>query len=411
MDQVLDTAGESARATADRLRAGMVRTLREENLISTDPVAAAFETVPRHLFAPGESLEAAYDPYRTVVPVRDADGLLLSVVSAPQIQAMMLEMAGIEPGMRVLEIGSGGYNAALIAELAGAGDVTTVDIDPGVTSRARACLDAAGYGRVRVVTGDAEHGVAEGAPYDRIIVTAGAWDIPPAWISQLAPGGQLIVPLRLRGLMRTVVFQRDDDALISGALVSRDYRLAAFVPFQGDGAYADRRVLLRDGVVLHTDNPALPINTVGLNAALDLPRVEVWPGARFDFPDELALFITMNVTNVAQLHAGQEAVDAGVVDRRALTGVPAIITGDSIAYRTAREVSGSTGEYESGVIAHGPDAESLARRYADLERRWARDYFRRGTARFRYLPGPPVQAPLSPGSVTKRHGTLTVTWS
>ena len=63
-----------------------------------------------------------------------------------------------------------------------------MDIDPEVTARTRACLDAAGYGRVRVVLADAEHGVPDGAPYDRIIVTAGAWDIPPAWISQLAPG-------------------------------------------------------------------------------------------------------------------------------------------------------------------------------------------------------------------------------
>jgi protein-L-isoaspartate(D-aspartate) O-methyltransferase len=114
-------------ARADELRAAMVRTLREEGVIVSDAVAAAFGAVPRHVFAPGETLQAAYAPRGTVMPKRDADGLLLSVVSAPEIQAMMLEPAGIEPGMRVLEIGSAGYNAALIQELAGpGGQVTTV---------------------------------------------------------------------------------------------------------------------------------------------------------------------------------------------------------------------------------------------------------------------------------------------
>jgi protein-L-isoaspartate(D-aspartate) O-methyltransferase len=397
---------DSRHDVADRLREALVRTLREEKLVVSEAVAAAFGTVPRHLFAPGEALEAAYDPHGTVVPKRDADGLLLSVVSAPQIQAMMLEMARIEPGMRVLEIGSGGYNAALIAELAGpGGEVTTADIDTGVTSRARSCLDAAGYESVAVVTCDAEYGVPGGGIYDRIIVTAGSWDVPPAWISQLAPDGRLIIPLRLRGLMRTVVFERDDDGL-----VSRDYRLAAFVPFQGQGAHADRKVMLRDGIVLHTDNPGLRIDARALNAALDMPALELWPGAKFDFPDELGLFITLNAPHAAQLHASQQAIDLGIVDRRARNGVPAMITEDSIAYRTAREVSGAPGEYESGVIAHGPQAEPLARQYASLEQRWAANYFRRCTALFRYQPGAPAPGPVPPGSVVKRHGTLTVTW-
>jgi protein-L-isoaspartate(D-aspartate) O-methyltransferase len=321
---------------------------------------------------------------------------------------MMLEPAGIEPGMRVLEVGSGGVNAALIAELAGpGGQVTTVDIDPEVTARARACLDAAGYQRVRVVHADGEHGAPAGAPYDRIIVTAGAWDIPPSWISQLASGGRLVVPLRLRGLTRTVAFKRD-----SGGLVSLHYQLAAFVPFQGDGAHADRKVMLRDGIVVHTDDPALRIDAAALNAALDAPRLEAWTGACYDFPDEVSLFTTMNAPGVVQLHASQQAIDAGIVGRWALRGIPAMITADSIAYRMARQVSDDPAGYESGVIAHGPHAESLAAQYADLLRRWARDYCRRGTALFRFLPGGSASDTLPPGAIAvlKRHGLLTVTW-
>jgi len=391
---------------ADELRTAMVNSLREEGVIVSDAVAAAFSAVPRHLFAPGETLEAAYAPHGTVVPRRDADGLLLSVISAPNIQAMMLEPAGIEPGMRVLEVGSGGYNAALIAELAGPdGQVTTVDIDAEVTDRARACLDAAGYGRLQVMHADAEDGVPDGAPYDRIIVTAGSWDVPPAWLSQLAPDGRLMVPLRFRGLTRTVTFERDGDGL-----VSRHYQLAAFVPFQGDGAHADLRVMLRDGVVVHTDDPDLPIDAATLSAILSEPRVELWTGATYDFPDEVSLFTTMNSSHIVQLRASQQAIDRGLIDRRALHGVPALITDDSIAYRMARQVSENPASYESGVIAHGPQAQTLADQYADLLRRWADRYCRRGTALFRYSPGEPVPRPLPQGSVVKRHGVLTVTW-
>jgi protein-L-isoaspartate(D-aspartate) O-methyltransferase len=405
---MIQAASMADSAHADEMRAAMVGTLLDEGAITSERVAAAFAAVPRHLFAPGETLQAAYAPLGTIMPKRDADGLLLSVLSAPNIQAMMLEPAGIEPGMRVLEVGSGGVNAALIAELAGpGGQVTTVDIDPEVTARARACLDAAGYGQVRVVLADAEHGAPDGAPYDRIIVTAGAWDIPPSWISQLAPDGRLVVPLRLRGLTRTVTFEPD-----SAGLVSLHYQLAAFVPFQGDGAHHDRKVMLRNGIVVHTDNPTLRIDAAALNAALDAPRLEVWTGARYDFPDEVSLFTTMNAPGVVQLHASQQMIDAGIVGRWALRGIPAMITADSIAYRMARQVSDDPAGYESGVIAHGPHAESLAAQYADLLRRWARDYCRRGAALFRFLPGGSASDTPPPGAIAvlKRHGLLTVTW-
>jgi protein-L-isoaspartate(D-aspartate) O-methyltransferase len=285
--------------------------------------------------------------------------------------------------------------------------VTTVDIDPEVGARTRVCLDAAGYGRVSVLVADAEHGVPGGAPYDRIIITAGAWDIPPAWISQLAPGGRLVVPLRLRGLTRTVTFEPD-----SGGLVSRHYQLAAFVPFQGEGAHADRKVMLRDGIVLHTDDPSLPIDAATLNAALDAPSLELWTGARYDFPDEVSLFTTMSSPHVAQLRASQQVIDQGIVGRGARYGTPAMITAGSIAYRTSRQVSEDPARYESGVFAHGPQAGQVAEQLASLLRRWGRDYCRRGTAVFRYLPGGRVPDPLHPGAtaVVKGHGVLTVTW-
>jgi len=167
---------------ADVLRETMVGELRELGTIRSDRVADAFRTVPRHLFAPGAPLAAVYAATTSVIIKRDNHGVAISSVSAPELQAFMLEQAAIRPGMNVLEIGSGGYNAALVAELVGSeGTVTTVDIDPDVTDRASSFLGEAGYSRVNVVLSDAETGVPEHAPYDRIIVTAGAWDIPPVW--------------------------------------------------------------------------------------------------------------------------------------------------------------------------------------------------------------------------------------
>ena len=259
--------------------------LREQGAIRTEPVAAAFAVVPRHLFAPGESLEAAYAAQGIVMAKRDRGraGAQRDVGGSPPggdagAGRDRARHAGAGGGV------SGGYNAALIQELVGrGGQVTTVDIDPDITGRARACLDAAGYEQVNVVLADAEDGVPGGAPYDRIIVTAGAWDLPPAWISQLSTGrGRLVVPLRMRGLTRSIAFDRD-----GAGWSAAHYCLARFVPVQGGGAYDERKVMLRDGIALQTDDPALRLDAAALSDALDAPRLECWPGAAWDLPDEL----------------------------------------------------------------------------------------------------------------------------
>jgi len=139
-DQKHGPGAIDADTKARELRARLVDDLVAAGSITTKEVKAAFRTVPRHLFAPEASLEEAYadDIVRTK---RDANGMTVSSVSAPWLQAAMLEQADISPGMRVLEVGSGGFNAALIAELVGpTGEVTTIDIDPDVTDRASRCL-------------------------------------------------------------------------------------------------------------------------------------------------------------------------------------------------------------------------------------------------------------------------------
>ncbi|MGH3813578.1 MAG: methyltransferase domain-containing protein [Pseudonocardiaceae bacterium] len=165
--------------------------------------------------------------------------MAVSSASAPGVVAGMLEQLDVAPGHRVLEIGAGtGYNAALLAHLVGAaGEVTTVDIDGEVVPRAREYLAAAGYRGVSVFCGDGEFGCAGHAPYDRIVVTAGAWDLPPAWVDQLAAGGRLVVPLRMRGLTRSFAFEREDRYCRS-----RSIEDCGYVPMRGAGGVAERNI-------------------------------------------------------------------------------------------------------------------------------------------------------------------------
>ena len=342
------------------LRAAMVEHLRALDAIRSESIADAFARVPRHVFTPGASLADAYAPNSSVLALRDERGIVTSTVSAAHIQAVMLEQAGLRPGMRVLEIGSGGYNAALMAELVGdGGQVTTVDIDPAVIDRAHSCLDAAGYHQVRTVAADAEGGVPGNAPYDRIVVTVRAWDIPPAWIAQLTADGRLVVPLRLRGLTRSVALDRvdkPDGAVLSGA----DIQLCSFVPMQGAGAHADRVVPLLDGRArLHTDGGDERVDPDRLGDAIRGPRTDRWSGVEFDRPDLLALWLALRLPRFGILTAEQSVVDDGLLTGATRQGVPAAFTPDSIAYRTKRAVPGTDG-FETGVLAWGPDADRLA---------------------------------------------------
>ena len=386
-------------------RAAMVAELQEMDAFTEPRVGEALSVVPRHLFAPDEPLEAAYAA-NNPLPIKQADdGEVISSLSAAHMQAVMLQQAEIESGMNVLEIGSGGYNAALIQQLVGeTGTVVSVDIDPDIVVRARGCLNAAGYSRVQVITADAEHGVPQGAPFDRIIVTVRASDIPPAWLDQLDARGRLVVPLEIRGLTRTIAFHRD-----GGDLVSRDYRLASFVPMQGSGSRRQPIIRLDDGLALHAENDSPVFEVEALREAAHGPRLERWSGAAFDFPDELHLFLLTNMPHPALLYASEELIAQGRFAPATSYGVPVLVRGGSFAYRTKRD-NVETDGFESGVFAHGPDAEAVADQYLQLLRRWARDHRRRGAAQIRYSPGGSGDIDPSPGVVYTRHGAISVTW-
>ncbi len=165
----------------------------------------AFVQVPRHLFIPDTIwlvdhdgggrlrplchdddpdrwLRCAYQDRPVDIQVDDghpaADGTgyeVTSSASQPSVVAGMLRALAPEPGMRVLEIGTGsGWNAALLAHRLGAENIVSIEIDPAVADQARGALDRAGFGKLTVITGDGEDGWPDGAPYDRVIATVGA---------------------------------------------------------------------------------------------------------------------------------------------------------------------------------------------------------------------------------------------
>lgn len=172
------------------LRAHMVDHIVKAGRTRSARVEEALRTVPRHEFVPAATIEEAY-ANQAVITKRGSDGAALSRASVPTVVATMLDQLDIRAGDRILEIGAGtGYNAALLAHLTGlSGQVTTVDIDPEVAAQARHALETTGYSRVHVATRDGALGDADHAPYDRIIVTVGAWDLPPAWWIRSHPEG------------------------------------------------------------------------------------------------------------------------------------------------------------------------------------------------------------------------------
>ncbi len=403
-----EVIADSARAA--HLRGRLTDELVALGTIVSKEVEAAFRTVPRHSFAPGATLEESY-AQDTVRIERDEHGTTISAVSAPQIQAMMLEQAQLGAGMRVLEIGSGGYNAALIAELVGeTGAVTTVDIDPSVVDRARDCLAAAGYHKVSVVVADAEGGIPDHAPYDRVIVTAGAWDIPPAWSDQCADDGRIVVPLRMRGLTRSVTFERDGNHL-----VSRDYRLCGFVPMRGMGAHSERVVALDgDRVSLRIDGEQ-PVDADRLRDALLGPRIERWSGVEggpTEPFDDLDLWIATVVDDFGLLTATKDAIDSGLVSKSTRVGAKTMVAGGSFAYRAAaRPVDAERTKFEFGAYAHGPDAGRLAEDYIDLIQAWDRDHCGGPGARIEVYPAAASDAELPVGRViNKRHTRVIISW-
>lgn len=412
---MISNRGETTRVTdnTDQASAAELRQELADGLVSgghiTSPeVEAAFRAVPRHLFAPGVSLEEAYADDIVAVK-RDEHGVYISTISAPNIQALQLEQAELTPGMRVLEIGSGGYNAALIAEIVGpGGEVTTVDIDPDVIDRAAMFLETAGYSRVRVVLADAEGGVPESAPYDRILVTVGAWDIPPAWIDQLAEGGRIVVPLRVKGVTRSLALEREGDHL-----VSRSQRVCGFVKMQGAGAHDEHLWLLRGTqVALRFDDGNLA-EPHKLNGVLAGTPAAAWSGVTVERTEPFAnlpLWMMTALPGYCTLAVDTSDGDPGVAVEEGGRWFPfATVEGDSFAYLSTRPAGESRVEF--GAHGYGPRGGQVAKAIVEQVRRWDRDYRRGRGPSFTVWPIDTPEDVLPEGAViTKRHTRVTISW-
>ncbi|MGH3962425.1 MAG: methyltransferase, FxLD system [Pseudonocardiaceae bacterium] len=401
----VDAAGA---ATPAELRSLMVDRLRGNRLVRTTPVEAAMRAVPRHLFVPDATAGRAYSQ-ENIVTRRDADGVAVSSASAPGVVAGMLEQLDVQPGHRVLEIGAGtGYNAALLAHLVGpAGQVTTVDIDSEVVRGARECLAAAGYRGVSVVCGDGEFGYAGHVPYDRIVVTVGAWDLAPAWVDQLAPGGRLVVPLRMRGLTRSIAFERAD-----GYWRSRSIEECGFMPMRGAGGVAERNIHLGSdsGVILRIDD-GQPADEKALGTALDHPATLLSTGVMVSVTGHLDFWLA-GMDGFCRLLAGSQAVDRGLVAPAFGWGSMGVFDQGTFAYLTLNPTGETDGSpwprYELGVCAYGPGSGDLAKRVTDRIRTWDRDRRSMTELWIEVHPADTGEVPTGQVAIRKRHTQVIV---
>lgn len=183
------------REAATALRHELVDRLVAAGTVRTPAVEQALRSVPRERFVPDFDVASVYDDRAQLV--KEEGGATLSTISQPTMVAIMLELADLSPGDRVLEIGAGtGYNAALLGTIVGpSGSVVSIDVEEDlVRAGAEAVADIA-LTNVELHAVDGRDGWPDGAPYDCVMATVGVASVPPAWRAQVADGGRLLVPL------------------------------------------------------------------------------------------------------------------------------------------------------------------------------------------------------------------------
>jgi protein-L-isoaspartate(D-aspartate) O-methyltransferase len=213
----------------DRARERMVATQIEARGMRDARVLAAMRAVPRHCFVDPAQLPHAYDD--RPLPIGHAQ-----TMSQPYMVAVMTEALELPPGgARVLEVGAGcGYQAAVLAAMGASG--VGVECVPALAALGRERLAALGYdAAMRIEVGDGTEGWLAGAPYDAILVSAGAPRIPRPLLGQLAPGGRLVLPIGPREEQVLVRLRRDED----GVLVEEYLGHCRFVELKGAYGWPD----------------------------------------------------------------------------------------------------------------------------------------------------------------------------
>jgi len=222
-------AGQSAAADPETVaRLSMVRTIEviaRESTGGATPatldtaVLEAMRRVPRHAFVPVAQRPLAYD--NRPLPIGYGQ-----TISQPYIVALMTDLLRLPPRARALEIGTGsGYQAAVLADLGH--QVYTIEIVSDLAKQAATRLSDLGYDAVHVRQGDGYYGWPEAAPFDGIVVTAAASQIPPPLLDQLKPGGRMVIPIDAAFLVQQLMLiqKRADESIHTEALLP-----VAFVP-------------------------------------------------------------------------------------------------------------------------------------------------------------------------------------
>jgi protein-L-isoaspartate(D-aspartate) O-methyltransferase len=169
-------------------------------------VAAALREVPRHLFVPGPLAALSY--HDTPLPIG-----FDKTISQPFVGALMIDLLAPQPGESVLEVGTGlGYQAALLAQLAGR--VWSIEIVEEFAEAAKSRLQEVGLTNVVIRVGDGSRGWPEHAPFDKILVTAAARQVPELLVEQLKTGGRMVVPIGPAEAQRLTLIRKDSEGQI-----------------------------------------------------------------------------------------------------------------------------------------------------------------------------------------------------
>ncbi|MFJ2733912.1 methyltransferase, FxLD system [Streptomyces sp. NPDC087317] len=401
--------GEPAEAV--RLRERMADIVISKGWAPSSRVQAALREVPRHRFVPETRLETAYHDDLAVVTVRESPQTALSSVSATWLQADMIEQLRLEPGMTVLEVGSGGYDAELLAHVLGErGRVVTVDVDPYVVHRTQRLCAEAGSGRVTAVLDDGGLGAPGHVPadgFDGIVITHNASDIAPAWREQLAEGARLVVPLEMGGYTRSLTLVRRGDVLHC-----EHWTYCGFVRDRGAAARTAPAVPLADGMVTVRWEDGTPCDTAGLDEALRGPRHERSTGlvvqGIFNF-ETLQVYAATTLAGFCRLSAPE---GSQLVEQQ---DAAAILADGSLAYLTYRKVKDAPEPAdrmtEFFIHAYGPVAEEVAERFAECVRVWDREVRKSGYPPMTVHPAATPDDQLPPGDVLdKPSARLVLQW-
>ena len=211
----------------DKLKAAMVTEQLISRNISDKAVLKAFLKVPRHEFVPKELRQNAYNDYP--LPIGENQ-----TISQPYMVALMTECLKLKGGEKVLEVGTGsGYQAAILGEIAG--EVYSIERFNDLADKASKLLSSLGYRNIHIKAGDGTLGWSEFAPYDGIVVTAGAPAIPESLVKQLKDGGSLIIPVDGGGFGQTLKLVER----IGRTTRTSDICSCAFVPLVGKEGWVE----------------------------------------------------------------------------------------------------------------------------------------------------------------------------